>query len=268
MSQALAVLLGAVVAALLVPDPARPLSRLAPDGPGTADRVAAPRSLPVLAACLVVLTAGTVAATGSVAVAVAAGTAVLTAASTVRTRGRRRSAEARRAQVVDLLGALAAELRAGSQARLALATVCAGSGPLRPVAAAARSPVADPATALADAAAAPGAGALADLAVAWRVVSETGAGMADVVERLAATARSDDEVRREVAAQLAGPRAAATLLSALPGAGVALGAALGADPLGFLLGAPVGRACLLAGVLLVATGTAWTEAVARRADTG
>ena len=77
----------------------------------------------------------------------------------------------------------------------------------------------------------------------------SGGGLAAAVARLAAAARADEEqVRRELAAQLAGPRATAALLARLPLAGVAIGAALGADPVGFLLGGRPGRPCLLAGV--------------------
>ena len=169
--------------------------------------------------------------------------------------------------MLDLLAGLAAELRAGSQPRDALAVVSASvPALLAPVAAAARSPVADPAAALDLAAREPGAAALADLAVAWRVVADTGAGLAGVVDRVAAGARAEAAVRREVASQLAGPRATAALLAGLPLAGVGLGAALGADPLGFLLEARPGRICLLAAVLLVAAGGAWTEVIAARAE--
>jgi tight adherence protein B len=56
------------------------------------------------------------------------------------------------------------------------------------------------------------------------------------------------------------------LLSALPGAGVLLGDALGADPVGFLIGSHAGRLCLLSGALLVALGVGWTEAIVARAE--
>ena len=169
--------------------------------------------------------------------------------------------------MLDLLAGLAAELRAGSQPRAALAVgVLERSVLLAPVAAAARSPVADPGGRPRPERREPGAAALADLAVAWRVVADTGAGLARAVDRVACGARADADVRREVAAQLAGPRATAALLAGLPLAGVGLGAALGADPLGFLLGGRPGRSCLLAAVVLVAAGTAWTDTIAARAE--
>ena len=54
-----------------------------------------------------------------------------------------------------------------------------------------------------------GVGLLADLAVAWRVVEPTGARLAGPAAGWPAAARADEAVRREVAAQLAGPRATA-----------------------------------------------------------
>jgi tight adherence protein B len=259
-----AVLLAAAAGAVLVRDPTTRLQRLDPVAtlPGRPTR---PRLRAAAAAAAALLVVAVV--TGAALLAVAAGVAVATVVRVVAGRARRRRADSVRTAVVDLLTALAAELRAGSEPRAALAAAGAsGLALLAPVVAAARSPVADPAAALDLIACEAGAGGLADLAVTWRVVTDTGAGQAAVVERLAAAARADAAVRREVAAQLAGPRATALLLAGLPAAGVGLGTALGADPLGFLLGGRPGRACLLAGVLLVAAGTTWTEAIARRAE--
>jgi tight adherence protein B len=261
-TSAVAVLLAGAGGALLVPDRVRWVHRLRPPAP-RADRPLGPGVLAVA----VVVTVTVALATGAALLTLTAGVAVTTAVRVAVRRARRRRAEAARAAVLDLLAGLAAELRAGSQPRDALAVVSATAPVLlAPVAAAARSPVADPAAALDLAAREPGAAALADLAVAWRVVADTGAGLAGVVDRVAAGARADAAVRREVAAQLAGPRATAALLAGLPLAGVGLGAALGADPLGFLVGGRPGRICLLAGVLLVAAGTAWTDTVAARAE--
>ena len=111
-----------------------------------------------------------------------------------------------------------------------------------------------------------GVGLLADLAVAWRLVEITGARLAGPAARLAESARADEAVRREVAAQLAGPRATALLLALLPCTGVLLGVGLGADPGGFLLATELGRLCLLAGAALVAAGVAWTEAIVAKAE--
>ena len=198
----------------------------------------------------------------SVVLAAAAGLAGLAVVRATSARAARRRAARRRAAAVDLLASLAAELRGGAAPRVALA---AAAGPRYPaVAAAARSPAADLVVALA--AADDGAGLLVDLAAAWRLVEITGARLAGPAARLAEAARADEGVRREVAAQLAGPRATALLLALLPCTGVLLGTALGADPGGFLLATEPGRLCLLAGATLVSAGVAWTEAIVARAE--
>jgi tight adherence protein B len=199
---------------------------------------------------------------GSALLAATAGMAGLAAGRARSARAARLRAARGRAAALELVTGLAAELRGGADPRCALASAAAAHHPA--VAAAARSPAADVTGALA--AVDEGVGLLADLAAAWRVVELTGAPMAGPAARLAAAARADEAVRREVAAQLAGPRATALLLAALPAAGVLLGTGLGADPVGFLLTTAPGRACLLAGTLLVTAGVSWTESIAGRAE--
>jgi tight adherence protein B len=198
----------------------------------------------------------------SVVLGAAAGLAVLAGGRAVSARATRRRAAVRRAAAVDLLASLAAELRGGAAPRAALAAAAAPRHPA--VAAAARSPASDLVRVLA--AADDGVGLLADLAVAWRLVEITGARLAGPASRLVESARADEAVRREVAAQLAGPRATALLLALLPCSGVLLGAGLGADPVGFLLATEPGRLCLLAGASLMAAGMTWTEAIVTRAE--
>ena len=90
----------------------------------------------------------------------------------------------------------------------------------------------------------------------------SGAGLAAALERVVAGARADEEVRREVEAALAAPRATAKVLAVLPLFGIALGTALGADPVGWLLGSPVGWAVLTAGLGLAVGGVGWTRRIA------
>lgn len=164
---------------------------------------------------------------------------------------------------LGVLRGLAAELRGGAYPRAALVAVA--TGVLDRVAAAARSPVGDVPGALNAASRFPGGGALAELAAAWTVAETTGAALAGPAAQLAVSARNHESVRRELDAQLAGPRASALLLSVLPLAGVALGNALGANPTGFLLGTLAGQVVLLVGTSLAAAGVAWTELILRRA---
>jgi tight adherence protein B len=102
------------------------------------------------------------------------------------------------------------------------------------------------------------------LGAAWRLSEETGAPLANVLDRLAAGLRQELEVEAEVEASLAAPRATARLLAGLPLVGVALGELIGARPVGVLLGTALGRGCALAGLLLAAAGQVWTRALVAR----
>lgn len=166
-----------------------------------------------------------------------------------------------RTELGDLLLALTAELRAGADPRAALAAAGHDLPLLAEVSAAARSPVGDVARALESVALRPGGASAGRLAVAWRVAEATGCPLAEPVARLHASLRAEETVRREVDAQLAGPRATARLLALLPVVGVMLGTGLGADPAGFLLGTPAGRACLIIGVSLSLLGLRWTRRI-------
>ena len=167
-----------------------------------------------------------------------------------------------RAMVVELLGALAAELRAGAAPRESLAAAAQGWPSLAPLAASARSVHVDVPDLLAAAARHAGAEGLRALALCWQVSEHSGAGLAPAVSRLAESLRDDEQLRREVAAQLAGPRATAVLLAMLPLLGLAMGSALGADPLGLLLGTPLGLALLGSGLALEVLGLRWTARIA------
>ena len=66
----------------------------------------------------------------------------------------------------------------------------------------------------------------------------------------------------QVAAKLAGARATATILAALPVLGVLLGQLIGAHPLRFLLGA--GGWLLVAGTTLACGGLLWSDRITDR----
>ena len=107
---------------------------------------------------------------------------------------------------------------------------------------------------------------LLPLAACWAVGSRTGSGLAASVARLASSARTAEDVRVQLEAQLAAPRATARMLGLLPVVGLGFGVLLGADPLGWLLGSPLGLACLIVGVALTLGGTWWTGRIARRVE--
>jgi Flp pilus assembly protein TadB len=177
----------------------------------------------------------------------------------------RRAATKRRSAVAELADALASELRAGASPRVALLRAVQDEPLLAGLAAAARSPAGDVAAALREVGALPGGGGAGDLAAAWLVCESTGGGLAAPAARLAGALRDDAQVRREVAAQLAGPKATAVLLAMLPCFGLVMGAALGADPLHLFFGTAAGPALLATGLALELSGVLWTLLIARRA---
>jgi tight adherence protein B len=186
---------------------------------------------------------------------------------------RRGSAQAAtREALVELAEVLATELRAGRDPRSALDR--AGAEVTDPRLAALIAPVLETARLGGDVAAALRAAAVVDpearplawLAAAWQVAESRGAGLATAVSRVAAAGRADADHRRQVAAQLAAPRATARLLALLPVAGLGLGGLLGAGPVTVLLTTPVGVACLVLGVLLDLLGLWWTARIARSVE--
>jgi tight adherence protein B len=180
-----------------------------------------------------------------------------------------RRAQAWRRASIELCQALSAELSAGRTPGEALTrAVSAVDLPdpeaLRPVLAAARDG-GDVSRALMSVAPAQGGEGLVRLAACWDVGVSAGAGLAAVVERVGSALRTAQAHRQEVAAQLAGPRATARMLAALPALGLLMGAALGMRPLDFLLGGVPGLLCLTSGIALDACGLWWTHRMAVRA---
>lgn len=163
-------------------------------------------------------------------------------------RPRRGDAVRREQALLELLEVLTGELRAGAATEDALRVAAgelAGAEPL--VVAATR----------------PGGEIARELLAVLALAETTGAALVDPVARLMAAHRARLALRRELAAELAGPRATWRLLAGLPVAALLLGVALGADPVGFLLGTAVGRACLVTALALVATGSWWSRRIVR-----
>lgn len=178
-------------------------------------------------------------------------------------RGRQaRGAAATGARVVELCDALQAELAAGQTAGQALDRAAVEWSFVGPVARAAASG-GDVVGALRDLASAPGAGALRLVAAAWQVSHRTGHGLADALGRVAEDLRAAEQTRRVVAGELASARATARLLAGLPVVALAMGAGAGAAPWAFLVGHPVGLACLSGGLGLGYVGLTWVDALAR-----
>lgn len=108
----------------------------------------------------------------------------------------------------------------------------------------------------------PGGEGLAQLAAAWAVCEHSGASLTDTLDALAEHLDSSHKLQRLVAAELSAPKATGRMLAALPFAGLALGFAMGGDPVGFLLGSLPGQGCLVLGVALACAGVWWIERIA------
>jgi tight adherence protein B len=214
----------------------------------------------VVALILTVGAPGTVVGVGA-----AAGAALVT-----RRSRRARHLRETHAGVVDICRAMAAELRAGRPVPEAFgAAARAGPPPLvarlQPaIAVGRRGDSAELADVVSVVAASPGCTGLSRVVACWRVAATSGAALAPAVDRVADALQDDIELRRDVTSTLAGPRATAHLLAGLPAVGLLLGTAIGADPVGFLLGSGPGIGCLLAAVALDSAGLAWARRISRR----
>ena len=200
--------------------------------------------------------AGLVLSTPVVAVLVAGSAAA--AGRAVQQRARAAAGERGTRALVEALGVLVAELRAGRPLGDATDTAVAGcpdatvAGVLGPVLRLGEAPAG------ADA-------ALVRIAAAVRLSAGTGcslAGVAAAVEDdLRARLRAEEELRSAVA----GPRASATVLAGLPVLGLLMGSGVGADPWRMLTTTGPGTLLLVLGVALELAGIAWTGRLVRRA---
>lgn len=181
-------------------------------------------------------------------------------------RGRARSTRRRtEGAVIELCDALGAELRAGLLPGDALRRACAAWPSWFELGRTAELG-GDVPSALRRAGESAGASGLVSIAACWEVSAQAGVGLSDVLDRVASGLRAAAEAQAEVAAALAAPRATAVLLGGLPLLGIGLGVAMGADPLSFLFGTPVGLVCLGAGADLSVGGIGWVEALASAAE--
>jgi len=178
-----------------------------------------------------------------------------------RVIGGRRRRGAERSAAIEALGALAAELGAGTPPQQAL--IATGSTIWSEACGAVRFD-GDVAEALRrDAERIP---LLAPLSACWAVSTQQGSGLLISVTRLAEQARVAEDIRVQLEAQLAGPRATARILMLLPLFGIAMGMMMGVNPLGWLLGTLPGLLCLLSGVGLTALGYWWTSRIVKRVE--
>lgn len=248
----------ALAAGLWSPPPPRLPGGSSLRSPGTG-RTGWRRVLPVLLTCAAGLTvlSGRALAVAAVALGVAVAGHRLLAA-----RRQRMDAARTAARGLETCEQLAAELSAGQPPGTALDRAAEEWPPLLPVAEAFRIG-ADVPAAWRQLARRPGAGQLRYVGASWQVAQASGHGLAAALERAAADLRDDEVTRRVVTGELASARATARLVAALPLLALLMGSGAGGDPWAFLLGHPVGLACLAGGLGLGTAGLWWIEAIAR-----
>ncbi|MGX9899937.1 type II secretion system F family protein [Arthrobacter sp. SA17] len=104
-----------------------------------------------------------------------------------------------------------------------------------------------------------------ELAACFDIAEASGCPLADILTRFAAQLEAEDDADAARQTALAGPKATVKLLTWLPFLGLALGTALGVDPLKILLGTPYGIAALVAGIFLTLAGRAWSARLVQHA---
>lgn len=178
-----------------------------------------------------------------------------------------RAAERRRQQVIDFGEALVGELQAGQPVVDACARALRVWPEAAPVAAAARLD-ADVPQALRRLGERPGAAGMRRLAAAWSLCAGTGAGLAFALDQVVQTARGEQEVARQVQAELAAARATGRLVTLLPVVVLLAAQGIGAQPWHFLTGTASGLVCLAGGLALTLTGLWWIERIGASAQAG
>ena len=168
---------------------------------------------------------------------------------------RSRARALRRRQAVSWVDGVVAELRAGRPARLALTEQ--PDAPCHRAVAAVRLG-GDVVEALHADAREQELALFAHVAACWSVAESSGAGLVAALEQVVASARADEEIRAEISAQLAAPRATARMLAVLPVFGLVLGSSMGASPVAWLVASPIGWAVLAVGLVEIAAGLWWT----------
>ncbi len=193
---------------------------------------------------------------------VAAALVGLAALTTVQSMLDARAAGRAEDAVLEAVGALAAELRAGLPPSAALRSAAeVADGPVATVLTEAASSAALGGDAAEVLRADTQADGLRRVSAAWQVSSVSGASLGDVLDRVEHDLRADRAHGRRIDAELAGPRATAGLLAVLPLLGLGLGASMGAHPAHVLLHTVPGQVALIVGAGLDALGVWWTARI-------
>jgi tight adherence protein B len=111
-------------------------------------------------------------------------------------------------------------------------------------------------------------GELRRVAAAWALAERHGVPLAELLAAVHTDLRWRVAHAGRVRAQLAGPRATAAVLTALPVLGILLGELVGAGPLAVLRSGALGQLLVVVGVGLTLAGAAWAGQILRRAVPG
>ncbi|BBZ72311.1 type II secretion system F family protein [Mycobacterium paraseoulense] len=254
-----------LLAAALVVLPATPRRRLAPAPPNRRRPFAGPRGAGCLAAAAVAAAAMVLPLT-----TVLAGAVVGTTASLRHRRRHRTRRAAREGRALEgALDVLVGELRVGSHPVRAFGVAAGETGgavaeSLRAVAARARLG-ADVAAGLRAAAQSSTLPAQWDrLASCWQLASDHGLAIATLMRAAQRDVAQRQRFSARVRSNMAGARATAAILAALPALGVLLGQLIGARPLAFLLDGRAGGWLLVAGSTLACGGLLWADRITDR----
>lgn len=229
-----------VAGAAVVADPA-PVGRVADGARRSALRII-PVTVVFATACAVMV--------GRVSLVVAAAMAGATAVHVLRTRRAAKVARRRSNAAAAYLGAVATNLQAGAALPDALA---------RSEEQVEEAQLRDDARRIAHQARTgsqldPRTPELERLGALWALSTSRGVPLASLVAALRDDIDHANRHRDATRAALAGPQTTAAVLAALPVAGVLMGAAMGASPLGFLTGGGLGGVLLVVGTALVCAG--------------
>lgn len=96
---------------------------------------------------------------------------------------------------------------------------------------------------------------------AWSVAEQYGLALAELLGAVRTDMLGRNRFCQRTEASLAGARATASVLAALPVLGIGLGELMGAAPLHVLFGGGIGGVMLVVGTVLVALGLLWTDKI-------
>ena len=99
------------------------------------------------------------------------------------------------------------------------------------------------------------------MAVAWQLAADHGMAISTMMRTVQTDIVERQRFWARVQANLAGARATAVILAALPVLGIALGELIGATPIAFLTGGGIGGWFLVAGTGLLCAGLWWADRI-------